>query len=75
MEKELVISKWGVKGSRVIESDLEYDMLMQAISECVETQTPVAFFEKFKVNKEYVYKIGGFIFCDKAVYLFSNRCI
>ncbi|ADQ53094.1 gp68 prohead core, essential [Aeromonas phage 65] len=42
MEKELVISKWGVKGSRVIESDLEYDMLMQAISECVETQTPVA---------------------------------
>lgn len=40
MKKEEVISKWGNKGSRIIESDIEFDTLSQLISECVETIAP-----------------------------------
>ncbi|QAY01284.1 prohead core scaffold protein [Aeromonas phage ZPAH1] len=42
MEKTDVISKWGVKGSRILESDVEYDLLTQLISECIESSAPKA---------------------------------
>ncbi|ASU00169.1 essential prohead core protein [Aeromonas phage AS-zj] len=40
MEKQEVISKWGVKGSRILETDLEYDVLLSLIAECVESTAP-----------------------------------
>lgn len=42
MERADVISKWGVKGSRILESDAEYEILTQLISECIEPSAPKA---------------------------------